>query len=249
MIESSVEHLQRFLIDVAAPGREVVAVGPFTAFLDPVDPLRYLNYAIPTGDVRDIRRETLDALRQAFRERDRLPRFEYLHEHAPGLRDLLASAGMERELSTPLLAVEAPALLQPSVDGLAVAAIGDADLSTWRTRQARAFRDEPATDGPLRDPRAGGGGAVVVREGGEIVGGAAWSPIATGVSEIRGVFCVAAFRGRGIGGAATAAAASAAFGAGAHTCVLTPGSDEARRIYARAGFTGVATSEYWADPH
>jgi RimJ/RimL family protein N-acetyltransferase len=247
-VESSISQLQAFLIDVAAPGRHVVEVGPFTAYLDRDDPLRYLNYAIPTSAPGDGAREALEDLRHAFRERDRLPRFEYLHEHAPGLRALLASAGMEQELSTPLMAVERSTLLQPGATDGRVALIDDVALDAWRSRQARAFGSEPSTAGAVRDPRKNGGGAVVVWHGDEIVGGAAWSPIARGVSEIRGVFSVEAFRGRGFGSAATAAATAAAFAAGARTCVLTPGSDEAMRIYARAGFTGVATSEYWADP-
>ena len=42
--------LQRYLRRTAAHGRDVVRLGPFTALLNPSDPMRYLNYAVPEED-------------------------------------------------------------------------------------------------------------------------------------------------------------------------------------------------------
>ena len=39
--------LQAFLRATAAPGREFVAARPFTAYFNPTNTLKYLNYAIP----------------------------------------------------------------------------------------------------------------------------------------------------------------------------------------------------------
>jgi hypothetical protein len=56
-----------------------------------------------------------------------------------------------------------------------------------------------------------------------------------------------------VGGAAVAvavapaAAAAGAFAAGADVCVLSPGDEVAQRVYARAGFTRVATMLHWSD--
>jgi hypothetical protein len=45
----------------------------------------------------------------------------------------------------------------------------------------------------------------------------------------------------------TAAASRAAFEAGASTCLLSPGDETALRVYARAGFQGVATMLHYSD--
>ena len=69
-----------------------------------------------------------------------------------------------------------------------------------------------------------------------------------GASEVAGVATAEAFRRRGLAGLVTAAAARAAFACGARLCVLSPGTGEAQRVYARAGFRGAATMLHWSDP-
>ncbi len=63
-----------------------------------------------------------------------------------------------------------------------------------------------------------------------------------------GVATAEPFRRRGLAGVVTAAAARAAADAGARLLVLSPGDDGAQRVYARAGFRGVATVLHWSDP-
>jgi hypothetical protein len=250
-MQIDVARLQRFLAAVAAPGREVVRVAPFTGYLDREHPLRYFNYAIPDAGVGPGCEAALATLREAFRSRGRLPRLEYLDEQAPALAAVLAAAGMECELETPLMALVAGGLRRADVglSGASVEVLRPDDRRAWANAQAVAFDDIPYDDDDeLRDPSRSGGGAICVRLGDEPIGGASWTGTYEGVAEINGVFCVEHHRGNGVAGAATAAAATAAFAAGASCCVLTPGSQVAMRIYARAGFAGVATSMYWADP-
>jgi predicted GNAT family acetyltransferase len=82
---------------------------------------------------------------------------------------------------------------------------------------------------------------------GEVVGAAVHTRVSDGISEVAGVATAEAWRRRGIAGAVTAAAARMAFDAGAELCVLSPGSDAAMRVYARAGFRRAATMLHWSD--
>jgi ribosomal protein S18 acetylase RimI-like enzyme len=241
--------LQAFLRAVAAPGRDVAPVPPFTAYVDPDDPMRFLNYAIPDdGAEPDV--EAVERLRAHFRGLDRLPRLEWVAEAAPAVAAVLAAAGMQEELQTPLMACAPEALVaaEAAVDGLAVAPVETADLRDMRDLQRAAF-GEPllAADAEVPDPRRRGGGAVLARVAGEPVSVAQWTRIVDGTTEIAGVATAEGWRRRGLAGALTAAAARAAFDAGARLCILSPGGDEAQRVYARAGFAGVATMLHWND--
>jgi predicted GNAT family acetyltransferase len=235
---------------VAAPGRTVIAEPPFTAYLDPRDPLRYLNYAIPDGDVAPDR-ATVERLRAVFREHDRQPRLEWVEEAAPRLARALAAAGMREELRTPLMACEPTDLRAAAADvaELAIAPVEDVDVRECANLQRVAFGgDATSADEGVRDPRPTGGGAVLARAGGEAVSAASWTRIVDGFTEIVGVATAEPWRGRGLAAAVTAAAAASAFAAGAAVCVLSPGDDVAQRVYARAGFRRVATMLHWSDP-
>jgi GNAT superfamily N-acetyltransferase len=244
---SDVVELQNFLRASAAPGRDVVAVPPFTAYLTPDDPLKYLNYAIPDGDVAPDP-DAVERLRAAFRSRERLPRLEWLEEAAPRVASRLAAAGMAEELRTPLMACRAEELVEPSTDveELSVSAVGARDLREATNLQRVAFGGAPL--GAEEEPKSPGGGAVLARSGSNPVSAAAWTAVLDGASEVVGVATAQAWRGRGLAGVITAAAARAAFAAGADLCVLSPGSETAQRVYARAGFRRVATMLHWSDP-
>ena len=95
--------LQAFLRTSAQNGRTVVRVAPFTLTIDEHDPLRFLNYAVP-DDGAEPDRDAVEALRDAFRGRDRLPRLEWIEEAAPAVASALGDAGMTEELRTPLMA-------------------------------------------------------------------------------------------------------------------------------------------------
>ena len=242
--------LQAFLRAVAIGERAVFDIPPFTAYVDTTDPLRFLNYAIP-ADGAEPDAGQIEQLRAAFRERDRLPRLEWIDECAPAVAGALASAGMAEELRSPLMALVAEDVVAAGADvpDLTIARIGDADLREANDVQRVAFGDAPlAADDQPSDPRPRGGGAVVARAGAELVAVAGWSKIVDGVAEVWGVATAEPWRGRGLAGALTAAASRAIFDAGASLCVLSPGNDTAQRVYARAGYRRVATMLHFSDP-
>jgi predicted GNAT family acetyltransferase len=242
--------LQGFLRTSAGRGRKVLRAGPFTVTIHPHDALRFLNYAVPDDGARPDA-AAVEALRDAFRAHDRLPRLEWIEEAAPDVAPALAAAGMAEELRTPLMACAESELVRAraAVDGLVVEAVADGDLRDLARVQRAAFGEEPlAADAPPSDPRRNGGGAVLARVGGEPVAAAAWTAVVDGFSEVAGVATVEAWRRRGLAGVVTAAAARAAFAGGADLCILSPGDDRAQRVYARAGFRRAATMLHWSDP-
>lgn len=246
-MKSDHTQIQAFLRKTAAADRELVRVGPFQAYFHPADPLKYLNYAVPDDGAEPTPVEVA-ALRDAFHRRDRLPRLEWLAEAAPAVAARLADAGLQQELETPLMAVAAGNLTDVEVPGAAVArATGRA---AWEARNVQrvAFGDDPLEETAAEPPdaRRNGGGTVVAPIGGVPAAAAGWTPVIDGVSEIVGVATAEPYRGRGLAGAVTAAAAREAFAEGAALCVLSPGSDAARRVYERAGFAGIATMLHWS---
>lgn len=244
-----IERMQTFLRESAGIGRDVVAVAPFTAFIHRSDSLKFLNYAVPDGDVVPTPAD-VERLRELFRERDRLPRLEWIEEFAPRLAAELERAGMHEELRTPLMAcqpkwlVEAPA----DVPQLSIRAMADGDLREATELQRHAFGDPPlGPDEKPSDPRARGGGGVIARSGSEPVAGGGWTRVIDGVSELVGISTAERWRQRGLAGAVTAALARDAFAAGAELCVLTPGHEGALRVYERAGFRPIATVLNYSD--
>ena len=235
---------------MAARGRTVVRVPPFTLFLHPSDPMRFLNYAIPDSPVEPAA-AAIEALRAGFRRRDRLPRLEWVEETAPRLAGALAQAGMQQELRTPLMACEPDELVpaEAGVESLVVAPVGDDELRELADLQRAAF-GQPllAAGAEPSDPRRGGGGAVLARAGGVPVAAAAWTAPVDGVSEIVGVATAEPWRRRGLAGVVTAAAGRGVFAAGASLCILSPGGETAQRVYERAGFHRVATMLHYSDP-
>ncbi len=234
---------------MAAPGRTVIPVPPFTAYLDHGDSLRYLNYAVPDGDVAPAS-EAVAELRAVFCDHHRLPRLEWVEEAAPRLGASVEAAGMRQELRTPLMACTPEGLRAAEADvaDLRVAPVEDADVRDCANLQRVAFGGEAVPiDEEIRDPRPNGGGAVLARAGDEAVSAASWTRIVDGYTEIVGVATAEPWRGRGLAGAVTAAAAAGAFAAGAGTCILSPGDDVAQRVYERAGFGRVATMLHWSD--
>ena len=244
-----IERLQQFLRLSAANGNTVVPVPPFTAFFHDDDPLKFFNYAIPDGDLvpsaQDVAR-----LREVFHERERLPRLEWVEECAPRVAAVLAREGMAQELRAPLMGCTPETLVDPAADvaELTVLPVGDLDLWDVKNVQRPAFGQPPIPpDEDPGDPRLRGGGSVLARSAGEPVAAATWTAVIGGVSEVAGVATVERWRRRGLAGAVTAAAAREAFRAGAELCVISPGGDEAQRVYERAGFRRSATMLHWSD--
>jgi ribosomal protein S18 acetylase RimI-like enzyme len=244
-----IDRLQQFLRLAAANGNAVVPMPPFTAFLHERDPLKYFNYAVPDGDVEPTA-DDVARLRAAFHERDRLPRLEWVEECAPRVAPVLAHEGMVEELRAPLMGCTPARLVEAGADlpDLTIRPVGDADLWDVKNVQRPAFGQPriPPDDDP-GDPRLRGGGSVLARSAGDPVAAATWTAVIDGVSEVAGVATVERWRRRGLAGAVTAAAAREAFAAGAELCVISPGGEEAQRVYERAGFRRMATMLHWSD--
>lgn len=232
---------------------EAVPVPPFTCFFHPSDPLRYFNYAIPDEPAAGDLREPLERLRVAFRERERLPRFEYVEGFAPGLADVLENTGFELELRAPLMTVPAADVAEPSPPAGFEIVPAATDVRAYLTVGRRAFGvgDEPeASDEEVeaRRARQDVGTALLGLLDGEPVAVAAATPPLDGLTEVAGVGVLAHVRGRGLGGAMTAAAARDAAARGAELAFLAPGSDTAQSVYTRVGFRPAEVALYYADP-
>ncbi len=248
------DRIQSYLRTTVRGFNEAVPVPPFTAFFNPRDPLRYLNYAVPDEPVEGDLSAPLEALRDAFRARARLPRFEYVEGFAPKLAASLEAAGFELELRAPLMTCPAGELAEPpAVPGFTVVPALDDPRATI-TVGSRAFGSGDELEASDDDvsawlSRSGTRGpSLLGLLDDEPVAIASATPPLDGLSEVAGVGVLAQARNRGIGAAMTAAAARAAAERGAEILFLSPGSDDARSVYTRVGFRPAETSLYYADP-
>jgi GNAT superfamily N-acetyltransferase len=228
--------IQRYLRAVVERTREPVPAGAFVLYVHPHSEHPFANYAIPADGA------AIDdgaALVAAARERGLVPRLEYIEPCFPSVEQALAPSDFTREGRLRLMScaalnpLEAPASLELVEVGLRSPLVADT-LSATNT----AFGDGPPSDA---DIAAWPGRGVAALIDGQVVGGASWTTIIDGITEIAGVGVIETMRRKGIGGALTAAAVRGAFEAGATLAILTPGDDETARVYQRAGFTDTTT--------
>ena len=247
------QRIQQYLRGAAARGRDVERVGPFLATFDVRDAMPYVNYAIPDDGATPTAADVA-ALIDAYRQRDRLPRLEYLPVAAPDVEAALVAGGFVTEALLPGMVCGPSGLIAlPVPDGIAFAApASDEDWHAMEAAQHVAFGVEPppATASEraeaaarARERLAGGGLALLARdvETGAVVGGGVATGPSDGVTEIAGIGVLETHRRRGVAGALTAALAGAAFAAGVEIAWLTPGDAGAHRVYARAGFADATT--------
>ncbi|HET6709222.1 GNAT family N-acetyltransferase [Amycolatopsis sp.] len=233
--------IQTYVRTTAPRGRETERVGPFLAtYSSNKHPM--LNYAIPDDGAQPTAAE-IDALTEAYRRRDRLPRLEYFTDVAPDLEKLLVGAGYQLERRVPLMTC-APS---ERVDKPAPAGIrlrtpeSDDDLRRMRAAQNTAF-GEPAEVGDAEVEQLKAGLEAGVRhllaedDTGAVVGGGLALEIVDGTTEIAGIAVLEPYRGRGIAAALTAHLTRAVHEAGAHTAFLTPGDLGIGNVYARVGY-------------
>jgi ribosomal protein S18 acetylase RimI-like enzyme len=227
--------LQRYLRRSAARGRDAVGAGPFTAFFKPGDPMRFLNYAIPEERAR-VTAADVDALAEPFEARGRLPRLEYVESEAPGLAQALEAGGYACEARLDLMTCTPETLLSPPRPaGLRLERVdASSPPETVRTlvRTQRAAFGEPGEgDGPV-----GASVGMLATLDGEPAAAGLFTAPEDGLTEIAGLGTLEPFRRRGIAAALTAALAGTAFSGGVQIAFLTPGDDDTRRVYERAGF-------------
>jgi predicted N-acetyltransferase YhbS len=242
---AEVAAVQAYLRGTAARGRDTERHGPFLATFSRETDHPFLNYAIPDAGAVPAP-DDVAALVAAYRRRNRVPRLELLTAPAPAVEPALLAAGFTVELRPSVMVCrpgEAVPLPVPAGVEL-LTPTTDADLLQLTAVTREAFGETaPPTADDVRATRrmlAGGGLAVLARDtaSGAAAGAGLATEISGGITELAGFGVLHRFRRRGIAGAITGRLVREAHAAGVHTAFLTPGGEEAERVYARAGFAG-----------
>jgi len=221
------ERIQRYLRAVVAAEREPVDAGAFTLYLHRTEKQHpFLNYAIPDEGAEA---DDGSALVAAARERGLIPRVEAVEPCAPWVRYL---PGFELEGSLRLMATQAPADVDVPAE-IVVVRPGSGHVAGLVRAQMEAFGEPPPSAEQIA---RWDGRAVAAVVDGEVVGGASWTRVLDGITEVAGIGVLEPFRRRGIAAALTAAATRQGFAEGANLAVLVPGHEGAARVYERAGF-------------
>jgi hypothetical protein len=256
-----VNEVQSYLRENARRQYELVSLPPFSLFFHPNDPVIYFNYAIPDFSIGEVQQSILRQLCVEFRNRDRLPRFEFLYEYAPELPETLRSSGFN-ETDRQWNMICTPSRLQsaPQVAGVTILELNPesptADIRDYIIAQRQGF--DPANtvipaEADIRQARLdlliGGWQAYLARVDEQPAGAAAFGRVISGVSEIAGIATRVPYRRLGIASYLTWLTASEAFHHGAHTTCLTAADAAAGRIYERVGFQPLATMLAYAKPH
>ncbi|WP_406303400.1 GNAT family N-acetyltransferase [Streptomyces sp. NBC_00879] len=238
--------VQNYVRTLALRSPDHVRVGPFTVRYDPNWAIPPVNYAIPDHGAEPTTEE-IGALIAVFRERDRMPRLEFLPSCAPEVEPALLAAGFAVVNRAPLLACAPGSLVPPApVAGTAISEPRDpAGFRAAAAVQHLAYGEtgEP-TEGEiawLRGAHEGGGVAALVTDeadGTTVAAGGCSIPV-DGMSELCGLAVAASHRRRGIGAALSAYLTATAFDRGCKVVWLEPGDADVERIYAGIGYRRV----------
>jgi predicted GNAT family acetyltransferase len=221
-----------------------VRTGPFLALLHSTSPNPFLNYAIPDDDAEPTATDAA-ALARVFREHDRIPRLEYVHQAAPAVRERMTSAGFGFERELPVLVCTPDDLTPvPAPEGFSVVVADTIDDHLGALIVGHeAYEDtDPPPDIAAAERRLlfgrEGGFVVLARSlaDGEPAASAVCEPPYDGVTELAAVGTRAAYRRHGLAGAVTSRLAVEVARAGGRHLWLTPESVDAERIYGRLGF-------------
>jgi len=235
--------IQAYVRTTAPRGRDTERVGPFLATYSPGTPHPMLNYAIPDDGAQPTAAE-IDALTEAYRRRDLLPRLEYFTDVAPELEILLVGAGYGLERRVPLMTCTPESRIdRPAPAGIRLRAPeSDDDIRRMRVAQNTAYGEAPEV-GAEEVERLKAGLRAGVRHAlaedsstGAVVGGGLALEVVDGTTEIAGIGVLETHRGRGIAAALTARLTREVHEAGAHTAFLTPGDLGIGTVYARVGY-------------
>ena len=218
--------------------------GPFLAAFDDHSANPGRNYAVPDeGAAPD--QHDVAALVEAFHQRGRIPRLEYVPADAPKVEPALIAAGFTAEGRPPILfsvpgSLTPPPPLRPTgIDFTFVTA--EEDLLAAASVQHQAY-NEPEPAGPhdvarLRSTVARGGLIVLARDAatGSAVGSGLVDGPLDGIGELAAVGVTEPFRRRGIAGAMSVRLAVKAHEHGMRLIWLEAAPAE-ENIYLRAGF-------------
>ncbi len=256
---AQLRRIERYYDTVPRAFARAEAIGPFTLFVSPQPPSYYARPRL--GGEGPITPRDIEAVRARQRQLGVAQTFEWSDWVAPDLVGVATAAGLEVHRH-PLMVLRQPVaptlpagyrlrVLDPDDPALplAVAAI-NVGFSTPgtavgpggpRDRDA-AVRADDAGNALTRDKmRRRLMGLVVVEDDSGPVAGGSHSP-RDGVSEITGVATLPCARRRGLGAAVAAALVGDAHRAGVDLCFLSADSEAVARVYARVGFTQVATA-------
>jgi ribosomal protein S18 acetylase RimI-like enzyme len=228
--------------------RGLQRVGQFLLMFTAASRHRYLNYAIPDDDA-DPSAAEVEALVDAFREADRMPRLEFLPTVAPALEARLLGHGFTVEERLPLMtcARTSARLVEPPEGVRIMVPFDDATMLAMVSLQHDIFDDpEPADANSVARLRFGlerGARALVAVDSatGVTVGAAQCVPPAGGATEVVGVAVASSHRRRGLAAAMVSVLVRQCFDTGLLTVFLeaAPGADGA---YRNAGFVRTSTS-------
>lgn len=254
---SLIERLQDSMRHAARERYASVPIPPFTAFFHPFDALVYLNYAIPDGPVTGDTREALRRLRTEFETRKRTPRFEYIDALAPALAGMLRAAGYRQEAEARLMVCTRDSYTPlRAPDGLTFSVLTSGspreDIRAFCATTQQGFA--PGTTPVISDEEVSktltdlkDGRAFLARMDGKPVAGGLFSSPHQGTSELAGVATLQEWRGKGIGAALVSRAAEEAFARGVEVLFLSTISEEAGRLYERAGFRFLTRMLFYVD--
>jgi ribosomal protein S18 acetylase RimI-like enzyme len=234
--------IQRYLRAVVAAEREAVRLGSFVLYVNPFSDHPYRNYAIPADGATS---GDGDALVAAARERGLVPRLEFIEPCFPWVEAALAPAGFQVEGRLRVMTCSEARECESPAEIVSVE-VGSPLVRSAITAIGAAFGEGPPSDEEVEAYKGRMVAALI--DGEVVVGGAGWTRVLDGMSEIVGVGVLEEYRRRGIAGALTAAATREAFAEGATLALLTPGDDDTARVYERAGFADTSTMLHLRKP-
>jgi GNAT superfamily N-acetyltransferase len=240
------DRIERYYDAVPRPSASTEEVGPFTLFLRS-DPRGWPYYARPSIGLEVV--PSADDVRSVLERQKVLAvpqQLEWVGELVPELADAARNAGMVvNEHPLMVLTRSAPA---PDVDGVDVRLLDaeDPTLGAVQSAIGAGFEESDevgAGDAPFLQDRVARGliRLVGAYKSGAPVGGGSHQPNGP-VTELTGIAVIPRARSRGVGAAITAALVDDARSLGVETVFLSAGTQRVADIYARVGFTRVATA-------
>jgi ribosomal protein S18 acetylase RimI-like enzyme len=245
---SDLEYVQMYLRRQARRGRTAQALAAFTVYTPATDDATDAPYAIPRRLTRTLRDADLDELHAIFGRQNAHPQVEFLTNLYPDLPERLASVGYQEtrrqsillarphDIQSPPLPARAEMItisrassLEDVRENLDTNALGFDESAGATEGQAEAFR-----------ARLVRSRAFTLRLHGRPVAAGMFEAIMGGVTELMGIATLPEHRRQGFAACLTAAMAQSAFTHGATLVFLCAVSEEAGRVYQRAGFRPMA---------
>lgn len=258
-LKKLLQHIEQINSKVAAQNRDVIAVGPFLALIDPSTDMTWLNYAVPVEPLEGLNlAEQLSELREVFQERDRTLRFEFTEFLWPTLPQALEEAGMLLEVRHPMLLCT-PSDFQPyQAEAVAVQMLTTADdtktlttfLSVRNQGFEQEFAEEPPTDkeiAELREQIQTGKMRYAWASLDGIPAGVGITTPMSGICELVGVTTLSAMRRRGVAATLCSFLVKDHFQGGGELVWLSAGDAIAQATYERIGFQKVASRLNYID--